>query len=556
MAAQWRIRHKLLLGLGLMVGVMLLVLGGAVRGLWAYYVTTGAIRAKHEELKAAENFKEAVAELVSPASLEHLAALPAEARSAVQKPRELLDEFARLLQENVEHGQDPAESRHESMYVEVLQKNLTEFDQAVCADTARMRRPGDDASAGPDGGPASADPKGDPVRAKVEELRRNTRDLRDHINKELEKRLEGTRKHYQTAIKIIVPAIVLGLAVLAGILRSFYAWVFHPIRDLQAGVGRVAKGEFSHRIEVRSGDEMEELAAAFNDMMGRLQELYADLARQVNERSRQLVRSERLASVGFLAAGVAHEINNPLASIAFCSEALEVRLGELLRVARAAGRGEDGEVFAKYLKMIQDEAFRCKNITERLLEFSRTGERRREETDLGALVQSVLDLTQHLQNCRGKGLELRVNADRAPGGRILARVNAEEIKSVVLNLVVNALDSMDEGGRLTIALAQRDGMAEVRFTDTGCGMTQEVLDNIFEPFFTRSRSGKGTGLGLTLSHRIVTQHGGELEAASAGQGHGSTFTVRLPLEPAEPPVLPTPETPARPRVLAESRRAA
>jgi signal transduction histidine kinase len=330
--------------------------------------------------------------------------------------------------------------------------------------------------------------------------------------------------------------------------------VLRPIRDLEAGVDRVAKGDFSHRIEVHSGDEMEDLADAFNDMTDRLQELYGDLARQVNERSRQLVRSERLASVGFLAAGVAHEINNPLASIAFCSEALEARLMDLYRVARAAGRGEDCETFAKYLKMIQEEAFRCKNITERLLEFSRTGERRREETDLGALVQSVLDLTQHLQNSRGKSLEFLVHTERVPGGRILARVNAEEIKSVVLNLVVNALDSMDEGGKLIITLGQRDGMAEIKFTDTGCGMTREVLDNIFEPFFTRSRSGKGTGLGLTISHRIITQHGGELEAASDGPSHGSTFSVRLPLEPAD---VTTPEAPApRARATLAARQAA
>ena len=87
---------------------------------------------------------------------------------------------------------------------------------------------------------------------------------------------------------------------------------------------------------------------------------------------------------------------------------------------------------------------------------------------------------------------------------------------MVLNLVVNALDSMEEGGRLTIRLVQRDGMAELHFTDTGCGMTQEVLENIFEPFFTRSRTGKGTGLGLTISHRIISQHGGEIEATSPG----------------------------------------
>src|SRR5260370_22001748 len=158
--------------------------------------------------------------------------------------------------------------------------------------------------------------------------------------------------------------------------------------ELEMGAGGVAQGEFEHEMEVHSGDEMQDLAAAFNDMTGRLSEMYRDLARQVNERSRQLVRSERLASVGFLAAGVAHEINNPLASIAFCSEALEQRLrersspltpnpsppkGEANHFFPSPPGGEgrvngDDAVVAKYLKMIQDEAFPCKSITQRLLE--------------------------------------------------------------------------------------------------------------------------------------------------------------------------------------------
>jgi signal transduction histidine kinase len=552
-AAQWRIRHKLLLGIVLMVAVLALVIGGSVRGMWAYYVSTLAIRAKHEELKAAEDFKEAVTTLISQPSLQALYRFPSEVKKATERPRQRLETFARQVQENIDEGR--SQDAKPLGYVTVLNEDLDKFDRVVCACPPRMFRNGDDATAGDDVTPAPAEPP-DPVQQMVNKLRRDTLDLRNLINEGLEYRLKETRSHYQTAIWVVAPATAVGLMVLLGGIPFFYGWVLQPIRDLEGGVNRVASGDFSQRIEVHSGDEMEDLAAAFNDMNDRLQELYGDLARQVNERSRQLVRSERLASVGFLAAGVAHEINNPLASIAFCSEALEARLGELLRVARATGRGEDGEVFAKYLKMIQEEAFRCKNITERLLEFSRTGERRREETDLGALVQSVLDLTQHLQNSRGKSLQL-VISDRVPGGRILARVNAEEIKSVVLNLVVNALDSMEEGGKLTIALGQKDGMAELKFTDTGCGMTPEVLDNIFEPFFTRSRSGKGTGLGLTISHRIVTQHAGELEAASEGPAKGSTFTVRLPLQPVETPVIQSSETPApRLRHGSEKRRAA
>src|SRR5206468_4401318 len=137
-------------------------------------------------------------------------------------------------------------------------------------------------------------------------------------------------------------------------------WVVRPLRILERGVGGVARGDFSRHIDIRSGDEIQDLADAFNEMTGRLREMYANLAQQVNERSRQLVRSERLAGVGFLAAGVAHEINNPLASIAFCSAALERRLADLFQARRAAvpadaNDAQEREIVSKYLKMIEDE---------------------------------------------------------------------------------------------------------------------------------------------------------------------------------------------------------
>src|SRR4029077_2365701 len=150
---------------------------------------------------------------------------------------------------------------------------------------------------------------------------------------------------------------VLAVLLMAGNLRFFYRLVAAPIRDLEQGVSRVARGDFHHRIEIHSGDEIEDLAKAYNEMTAKLRAMYDNLAQQVNERSRQLVRSERLAGVGFLAAGVAHEINNPLASIAFCSEALESRLADLLK--SVALSSQNRETIAKYLKMIQEEAFRC-----------------------------------------------------------------------------------------------------------------------------------------------------------------------------------------------------
>jgi signal transduction histidine kinase len=194
------------------------------------------------------------------------------------------------------------------------------------------------------------------------------------------------------------------------------------------------------------------------------------------------------------------------------------------------------------MKMIQQEALRCKDITQKLLDFSRTGERKREPTDLAGLIRGVLEVARHLPNCRGKNIAFE------PSSYIVAPVNAQDLKSVILNLVVNALDSMDETGKMTITLGTNAGYAELVFADTGCGMAPEVLQNIFEPFYTKSRTGKGTGLGLFISHQIIDQHGGTIEATSPGPGRGSTFTVRVPLrevkieggeprEIQEPPVL-------------------
>jgi signal transduction histidine kinase/CHASE3 domain sensor protein len=543
-ASRWRIRQKLMFGLGLVVVIMALLLAGTLRGLYSYYLAMNSIRSKLAELNVAEEFRNEVYTLA--AKRKELTDNPQTFAKRTEIARQKLVEYEAQLQETLAHGRDPTNGIMELELIGVLHQRLDpgqELHKAIIqsandeAERARASGTGsrveDRDGEESEGGTKDLE-AADPATREFRTLVRDADQLRNTIRDVLDHRLNESRRHYQVTLWISVPASIAGLLLVCGLGRSFYAWVFYPIRDLEEGVQRVAHGDFEHRIEVHSGDEMEDLSEAFNDMMARLHALYSDLARQVNERSRQLVRSERLASVGFLAAGVAHEINNPLASIAFCSEALEARLTDLLRHLRASGRyADDHEVFTKYLKMIQEEAFRCKNITERLLEFSRSGERRREPTDLAHLVQSVLDVTQHLQNSRGKRIVFDPQTER--GGRVCAWVNAEEIKSVVLNLVVNALDSMDEGGTLTVRLGLRDGLAEVEFTDTGCGMTQEVLENIFEPFFTRSRTGKGTGLGLTISHRIITQHGGEIEAASPGPNQGSTFTIRLPTGPADSP---------------------
>src|SRR6185369_8461397 len=183
-------------------------------------------------------------------------------------------------------------------------------------------------------------------------------DLIRLINEELKKRAESSRNEHKFSQIVLIATSSAGVVFMLGLLRFLYIAVVKPVRLLERGVTRVARGDFEHRLEIKSGDEIESFANAYNQMAGKLNDMYGDLANQVNERSRQLVRSERLAGVGFLAAGVAHEINNPLASIAFCSEALEGRLGDVFD--HKATSQQDRDILHKYLKMIQEEAFRCK----------------------------------------------------------------------------------------------------------------------------------------------------------------------------------------------------
>ena len=301
-------------------------------------------------------------------------------------------------------------------------------------------------------------------------------------------------------------------------------WVFRPLRVLIRGSRRVAAGDFDHRIQLPTHDEMSALARTINAMTQRFQEIRDKLDRKVKERTQEVVRSERMASVGFLAAGVAHEINNPLASIALCAESIEDRLTELVAKADEDAE-EDGEteVLRSYLTMIEEEAFRCKEITDSLLDFSRMGDLERHDSELRELIHGVIEMVRHLGKYREKTIVL------VDGDHVMAPVNAQEIKQVVLNLITNALDSLDVGGTVTVELGQTDEFAEIRVADDGCGMTPEVIEHLFEPFFTRRRDGSGTGLGLSITYRIVTDHGGRIVPHSDGPGGGSQFVVTLPL---------------------------
>jgi len=351
-------------------------------------------------------------------------------------------------------------------------------------------------------------------------------ELPQPLHKRLENFSDDVRGQYRAWIAVGVVASTISVILLIAFLRLFYIWILRPLRVLVHGSRLVAAGEFDHRIHLDSQDEMAELANAMNEMTNRFQEIRDDLDQQVQQRTKEVIRGEQLASVGFVAAGVAHEINNPLASIAFCAESLESRLNEIILADDEKPDDEHNSeitVARDYLRTMQDEAFRCKEITERLLDFSRLGDVKKQSTDLTDLVESVVSMVKHIGKYKENGIEFN------PSAVVYAPVNAQEIKQVVLNLLTNALDSLDPGGNVHITLATTSDVATLTVRDNGCGMTAEVQERLFEPFFSQRRQALGTGLGMSITYRIVKEHDGDIEVYSAGPGKGSTVSVTLPL---------------------------
>ncbi len=316
------------------------------------------------------------------------------------------------------------------------------------------------------------------------------------------------------------------------LIAAFRSLVVKPFRTLVDGSRLVAGGQFDHRIDLGTGDELSELAEAMNEMTDRFQGALSkfkswctDLDRQVRERTREVIQNEQLASVGFLAAGVAHEINNPLASIAWSAESLQSRASELTMLDSENRILDDElcEALFTNLRRIEDEAYRCKGITEKLLDFSRLSEVQRASTDLVELVNDVVLMVGKVGKYRCKTIRMH------PAEPVIASINPQEIRQVVLNLVTNALESVDCDGAVDVHVNASDDRAVVIVQDNGCGMSNEVLKHLFEPFFTRRRDGSGTGLGLSITYRIVSQHGGSLIAQSEGEGRGSRLEMHLPL---------------------------
>jgi signal transduction histidine kinase len=329
------------------------------------------------------------------------------------------------------------------------------------------------------------------------------------------------RLHVAQQTILTVDSVLIALALLLGVVQ--YRRVVYPIWQLARGVRAFTAGKLDERIELSADREFVALANDFNTMAVELASLYRDLEQKVADKSKLLARSEQLAGVGFLAASVAHEINNPLGIIAAYGERALKRLGDHPETAPAR----------EALQVMCEEAFRCKQITDRLLSLARPGPEQRAKVSLAKIAGMVVGLLNGLGSGGGRQVSLQVQPDA--DFHLLA--NEGEMKQLLLNLLTNAMDAVDEKtGRVLVQLVRGDEELQMLVIDNGVGLSKESLESVFEPFEShKTGKARGTGLGLTIAQSIVAEHGGSIQAFSDGLGKGCKFTVLLPAwkDPAE-----------------------
>jgi two-component system, NtrC family, sensor kinase len=327
---------------------------------------------------------------------------------------------------------------------------------------------------------------------------------------------------------------LMGAVVVLSALFATLIWlmIHKPIRQLIVGTNHVGAGELDYKIKIRSRDEVGELAHSFNRMTGELRRANAEInswTRTLEERVEKktlelqqahehVLRVEKLASIGKLAAIVAHEINNPLAGILVYAQLVLKRLNR-------NGHGASDEETKKNVATIAAESARCGEIVKGLLQFSRQAKPQVKPNDLNAIINDSLKLVRHKIDLSGAAAITKCD----PHLKQVA-CDEQQIKQALVALLINACEAVHPGeGLINISSAYLENIcaAEIRITDNGVGMDEETKQRIFEPFFTTKEQGKGVGLGLAVVYGIVTGHGGEVEVESA-PGRGTTFVIRLP----------------------------
>ncbi|MDH3903489.1 MAG: ATP-binding protein [Xanthomonadales bacterium] len=346
-------------------------------------------------------------------------------------------------------------------------------------------------------------------------------------------------EHTLTSNTFTIFSLSAGFILLAGFLVSYlvHRMIYLPLTDLEEGSARLAAGDLENKIPVRSKDEFGQLAASFNSMTMALRESHVDLEdwghtleQKVEEATLELhkaqaesARSEKLASVGLLAAGIAHELNNPLTGVLTFAHLVRKNLPDNSRDA------ED-------LDLVIRETKRCAVIIRRLLDFSREKTPEKSYTNLNVMIEEIMKLTA--QAAQVNDIEIETELDEN-----LPAIWLDEnlIKQVIMNMLVNAQHAIEGAGSIRIktrycaaqdcpeSINATSDMAEITITDSGCGIPEDVLQKVFDPFFTTKGVGKGTGLGLSVSHGTIEAHGGTIEVDST-VGKGTEFRIYLPID--------------------------
>ncbi len=312
----------------------------------------------------------------------------------------------------------------------------------------------------------------------------------------------------ENAIKTFLGIVLLGIFIAIIISHLLSRGILKPLRRIFIASRRIAKGDLDVEVAVDGKDEIAELGTSFNYMTSALKKRDEQLKEMTRQ---QLMRSERLATLGQLAAGVAHEINNPIAGILTYIRLIQKR------IAKAPDCGDND--MKRYLTIMERETDRCGTIVRNLLDFARQSEPNLKSVDVNIIINESLELLDH--KLRLQNIEIVKQYGKIP--QIIG--DFAQLQQSFMNLILNASESMENGGKLTINTQLAEGMVEIEFIDTGKGIPKENLTKIFEPFFTTKS--KGTGLGLSVVFGIINRHQGEIEIKS-DIGKGTIFIIRLP----------------------------
>ena len=326
-------------------------------------------------------------------------------------------------------------------------------------------------------------------------------DLNAQLNADLEARsVEARSRAEQLRDRSVIWTIAcfaLAIAFAAGVGWWLTRTIVRRVESLRRGARRIGAGELDARIELAGHDEFAELASSFNQMS-------ASLAREQTA----LVRSQKLASIGQVAAGVAHELNNPLAVILGYTKLLRTESG----------------VNAEELKIIDDEARLCQRIVQELLDLARPHRLEVGSVDLALLAREAVERLD------GAGT-LRDRSVRVIGGdAVMVAADAGKLRQVIANVVINAAEATDATGTITIEAKGGPAHATLTIVDDGPGIAPEIRDQIFEPFVTTKP--RGTGLGLAIAQAIVDAHGGRISISSSPES-GTLVSLQLPMSPRE-----------------------